>query len=427
MTLTWKRRSICAEITAATPRMTMSNAVSITRLGAALLIASLGLFLSVVSTSNAQQGPALISGEVVNGTPGGELHAERLVVLHILMQDGNQDFRSAATDANGAFSFPDVPTSDVLGYLLVATHLGVDYTLEILPGEPLTDLELEIFETTTDIESIGIVLDSVMIADWDVTRRTLSVLELVQLENNGSQTFVPDLSQPASMSFLRFALPSDARDLQVQTQLPEGQVLQVDRGFAITTAVPPGQHGMAFTYTTPYQGDRVDFSKRFSLGAQAFRLLIPVDLGSAINSALRSGNDVQIGDTDFRVLQAEDVPPGGTVDVVLENLPQPSLLSTAISSLSESTAVWVAPIALVLGLSGLIVIGIVRRRGARSVAEDSVAQEVPTRDELIQAIVDLDNRLERNEVTEQEHEHQRQILKAKLLEQDMSAREALEK
>ena len=392
-----------------------------------MLIASLGLLLPFVSISNAQEGPASISGEVVNGTPGGEMHAGRLVVLHILMQDGNQDFRSATTDANGAFSFADVPTANVLGYLLVATHLGVDYTLEILPGEPLTGLELEIFETTTGIEAVGIVLDSVMIADWDVTGRTLSVLELVQLENNGSQTFVPDLSQPANMAFLRFALPSDARDLQVQTQLPEGQVLQVDRGFAVTTAVPPGQHGMAFTYTVPYQGDQVDFSRRFSLGAQAFRLLIPVDLGSAINSALSSGDDVRIGDTDFRVLQAEGVPPGGTVDVILDNLPQPSLLSTATNSLSESTAIWVVPITLVLGLSALLVIGIVRRRRVPSVAENSAAQGASTKDELIRAIVELDDRLQRNEVTEEEHENQRQILKAQLLEQEMSARETLEK
>ena len=405
----------------------MSNAVSIKRAGAALLIASLGLLLLFVSTSNAQQGPASISGEVVNGTPGEEPHAGRLVVLHILMQDGNQDFRSATTDANGAFSFADVPTAEVLGYLLVATHEGVDYTLEVLPGEALTGLELEIFETTTSIEAVGIVLDSVMIADWDVTRRTLSVLELVQLENSGNRTFVPDLSQPANMAFLRFALPSDSIDLQVQTQLPEGQVLQVDRGFAITTAVPPGQHGMAFTYTTPYQEDRVDFSKRFSLGAQAFRLLIPVDLGSAINSSLSSGSDVQIGDTDFRVLQAEDVPPGGSVDVMLENLPQPSLLSTVTNSLSESTAIWVVPITLVLGLAGLLVIGILRRRRVPLVAEGSAVQGVSTRNELIQAIVDLDDRFQRNEVTEQEHNSQRLILKAQLLEQEMNAKETLEK
>ena len=204
------------------------------------MIASLGLLLPVVSTSNAQQGPALISGEVVNRTPGEEIPAGRLVVLHILMQDGNQDFKSASTDANGAFSFTDVPLAEVLGYLLVATHQGVDYTLEILPGEALTGLELEIFETTSSIDAVGIVLDSVMIADWDVPDRTLSVLELVQLENYGNETFVPDLAQPANMAFLRFALPSNARDLQVQTQLPEGQVLQVDRGFAVTTSGTAG-------------------------------------------------------------------------------------------------------------------------------------------------------------------------------------------
>ena len=389
------------------------------------MIASLGLLLPVVSTSNAQQGPALISGEVVNRTPGEEIPAGRLVVLHILMQDGNQDFKSASTDANGAFSFTDVPLAEVLGYLLVATHQGVDYTLEILPGEALTGLELEIFETTSSIDAVGIVLDSVMIADWDVPDRTLSVLELVQLENYGNETFVPDLAQPANMAFLRFALPSNARDLQVQTQLPEGQVLQVDRGFAVTTSVPPGQHGMAFTYTVPYQGDRLDFSRRFSLGAQAFRLLIPVNLGSATSSALSSGSNVQIGDTDFRVLQAEDVPLGGTVDIQLDNLPQPSLLSTAVNSLGQSTAIWVVPITLVLGLAGLLVIGIVRRSGVPSVAASSAVKGASTKDELIGAIVELDNRLERNEVTEQEHKLQRQILKARLLEQEMNARETL--
>ena len=389
------------------------------------MIASLGLLLPVVSTSNAQQGPALISGEVVNRTPGEEIPAGRLVVLHILMQDGNQDFKSASTDANGAFSFTDVPLAEVLGYLLVATHQGVDYTLEILPGEALTGLELEIFETTSSIDAVGIVLDSVMIADWDVPDRTLSVLELVQLENYGNETFVPDLAQPANMAFLRFALPSNARDLQVQTQLPEGQVLQVDRGFAVTTSVPPGQHGMAFTYTVPYQGDRLDFSRRFSLGAQAFRLLIPVNLGSATSSALSSGSNVQIGDTDFRVLQAEDVPLGGTVDIQLDNLPQPSLLSTAVNSLGQSTAIWVVPITLVLGLAGLLVIGIVRRSGVPSVAANSAVKGASTKDELIGAIVELDNRLERNEVTEQEHKLQRQILKARLLEQEMNARETL--
>ena len=405
----------------------MPNTAGIKRSGAALLIASLGLLLPAVSISNAQQGPATISGEVVNRTPGGEPHAGRLVVLHVLMEDGTRDSIHVFTDANGAFGFTEVPLEGVLGYLFVAVHQGIEYTLEVLPEEPLTGLELEIFETTSSLDDVGIVLDSVMIAGWDVPNRTLSVLELVQLENTGNATFVPDLSQPASMSFLRFALPSDARDLQVQTQLPEGQVLQVDRGFGVTTAVPPGQHGMAFTYTAPYQGDSIDFSRRFSLGAQAFRILVPVDLGSATGSTMSSGDNVRIGDTDFRVMQAQDIPPGGTVEVILDDLPQPSLLSTVTSSLSESTAIWVVPIALVLGLAGLLVIGVIRRRGAPQVAENIDVQGVSTRDELIRAIAELDNRLENNEVTEQEHQHQRQILKARLLEQEMDAREPLEK
>ena len=87
------------------------------------------------------------------------------------------------------------------------------------------------------------------------------------------------------------------------------------------------------------------------------------------------------------------------------------------------------PITLVLALAALLVVGVViRRRGAASPdAEDVDTPESATRDELILAIAELDNRLENNEITEQEHQHQRQILKARLLEREMDARETLEK
>ena len=97
------------------------------------------------------------------------------------------------------------------------------------------------------------------------------------------------------------------------------------------------------------------------------------------------------------------------------------------SSLSESTAIWAVPMTLALGLAGLLIVGVVRRRRAAPVTESSAMPEASDRDELIMAIAELDDRLERGEVTEREHNSQRQILKAQLLEHDMSARETLEK
>jgi hypothetical protein len=374
------------------------------------------LILNVPSTK-AQENTVDISGTVINRSPAGDPHFNRIVILHIFLDDGLSTFKSTSTDDQGSFHFTADRSNKIIGYLLVANHRGVDYELEIAPDRNRTDnVILEIYETTDKVDAIELLSNSLMIADWDISKRTISVFEIVQIGNKGNRTFVPNLNEPAKMAFLRFPLAREAADLQVQTQLPEGQVIQVDRGFGLTTPVPPGEHGIAFTYTINYQGDNLDLSRSFSRGNKSFRILQPHNIGSLISSNLTQESSATIGDSTFDIFQIENIPPGDVIDILIQDIPQPSFFSQLQEALKTSVSIWIIPAVLSLALIFLIVIGLRARRQEPTRVSASLAGK----DEIIREIIDLDNKFEINKISEDDYLRQRNELKNSALRSVLS-------
>jgi len=367
------------------------------------------LLLTNVQSAKAQEHTLDISGTVINRTPGGEPHSNRIVILHIFFEDNLSNFDSVSTNDQGAFHFTLDSSDKIIGYLLVVNHKGVDYELEIVPdGRPTNNLELEIYETTDEIGTIELLSNSLMIADWDISKKTISVFEIAQIGNESNRTFVPNLKEPAKMAFLRFPIAREAIDLQVQSQLPEGQVIQVDRGFGLTTPVPPGDHGIAFTYTINYEGDSLDLSRTFSRGNKSFRILQPNDIGALISSSLTKGSDTTIGDSTFSIFQTDNIPPGTAIDVLIQDIPQPSFFSQLQDTLKSSANVWVIPAILSSALIVLIMIGLNGRGG-------KVSTSMIGKDEIIREIMNLDDKFEANEISEEDYLNQRKQLKSSAL------------
>lgn len=375
------------------------------------------LLLINVPSIKAQENTLDISGTVINRTPGGDPHSNRIVILHIFWEDGLNNFKSVSTNDQGDFRFTLDSSDKIIGYLLVVNHKGIDYELEIAPdGRPTNNLELEIYETTDDIGTIELLSNSLMIADWDTSKRTISVFEIAQVGNAGDRTFVPNLKEPAKMAFLRFPIARETNDLQVQTQLPEGQVIQVDRGFGLTTPVPPGDHGIAFTYTINYEGDSLDLSRTFSRGNKSFRILQPNDIGALISSNLTKDGDTTIGDSTFSIFQTDNIPPGSVIDILIQDIPQPSFFSQLQDTLKSSAKIWVIPAILSFALIVLIIIGLKRKGQNTSITSTSLR----TKDEIIKEIMDLDNKFEMDEISEEYYLNQRNQLKASALRSFLS-------
>ena len=376
------------------------------------LLSVAGLLLMTAVPAYGQEGNGLISGRVINGTTEGTAVEGVPVSLRRVVDGEEAELLTVITGSDGLFAFEE-PPEIADGYTLVTTYQGIDYSVAVTPDDDLSDVTLTIYESTAILEEVRISMNSVLVVGIDSEAQTLSVMELVLVENTGNKIFITDINEGGPMNLLRFPLPANAVNLLVQTELPEGEVIQVDTGFAITSAVPPGEYSMAFTYTAPYLEGRIDFSRQFLQGAGSFRFLVPEDIGSVTGSSLESMESTEIGETTFQVLFAENIVRGGSVTIALGDLAGPSVSRRILDQLRSPVWGTVVAVALIAALGGLVVLGVSRARRWRG---PSISEEVwDDHGALVKAIAALDDLHEMGDVGDGEYREQRQVLKARLM------------
>ena len=387
--------------------------MKITRLLLAGMV-PMALLVTIASSVSAQEPPKDISGRVVNGTAGVEAVEVEEVALRVFLNGALVDFHTAAPDSDGRFTFGDVPQEGNLLYLLTATYQDIPYQVEMSPESELSDIRLTVYESGATLEEVTLTGWSLFILAADSGPRSLSTLEVVTVVNRGDRVFVPDLTSGGDMAFLRFPLFPGATNLEVESELPQGQVLQVDQGFAITTPVPPGEYGIAFTYAIPYSGTELDLSPTFRLGTGTFRLLVPEDLASVSIGGLNDLGITAIGESIYQVYGATGIGRDGEIAITLGDLPQPSVWQRFNGWLKMGSPVEVAiPGIFALALVILLVAKVVRR-GPAETADDLTAIE-DDRFSMTRSIAALDNRYRRGELPEEKYRQRRQELKARLL------------
>ncbi|MBI4340055.1 MAG: hypothetical protein HY680_08910 [Chloroflexi bacterium] len=376
------------------------------------------LALAFMPTANGQQATLRLSGQVVNGTSGAAIPQGLQVLLTVVRPEGGTQAPSAAVDSSGGFVFEGIP-SDASLYSLATTYLDIRYGLDVGPADDLSAVKLLVYEASSSMEQISFARSSLLVSGVNAEDRRLSFLELMQVVNAGDRTFVPDQSQ--GMVFLRFPLPPGAADLDVQADLPEGQAIQIDRGFAITSPVPPGEHTIGYSYNAPYQGGAFELSRTYLSGAGTFRALVPESLGQASSSNLSVQRGTMIGDQAYWLLEGANIAPGGSVNFRIQGLPQPGLWDRARSLGSGNLRYLAAPLALAMGLAVLLLVWMFRRGGRAPV---EAAAQVSDRDALLRAIAALDDRRAAGQMEEEAYQEQRSALKAQLLR--LTTQEAVE-
>jgi len=374
-------------------------------------LAALLCLMLTVGAASAQSPGVQLSGHLVNGTAGGAPPAGLTLALHAFAGGQASTPITTISDAEGTFVFDGVPV-EVDGYLVTVTYQGVPYSVEVLPSSPSTGLVMSVYETTNSLDDISLSSTSILIVGADKNTRKIAVMELAQVVNTGDRTFVPDQAN-GGMGFLRFPLPNGATDLEVQAELPQGQAIQVDKGFGVTTPVPPGGYGVAYSYSVSYTGDSYELPRTFLMGAKQFRALVPEHLGKVTGTGVEMTGETAVGGMSFWMMQAANIPAGGFISFRIKGLPQPSLWETTMRLVGGNAVILVAPGVLLMGLGALAAFVLLRRRRAPSPV---LAVETPLdRDGLLEAVADLDNAHDAGEVPEGEYEQRRAALMAQLL------------
>jgi hypothetical protein len=385
---------------------------------AALIAGGLG-----AGVSSAQE-VVSVKVRVVNGTAGAEPPAG----LPILLLATGVDGRVAATaqgqtDDAGAFEFGDLPLLKLGQYVFSVDYSGVLYTEVLLPEELSEGVQIVVYETTRDVTVVQFRRQVLVIAGVDASEREISAIEFVLISNESDRTLLPDVSNPAMMSFLRFSLPPGTHDLDVQSNLPSREIISVGSGFAVTSPVIPGGHSVEFSYIFPYEGNALSYRQPLLQGAEVYQVLVPDRLAPVRVGGLDKVEPVQIQDTQYQAWEGRGIGPGPDQGVELElmELPEPSLMDR-IEKAVTSASLWNAmlPGALVAFLAVLLLFGAFRRRGGLRtvpVATGEPGEDVlPDRESMIQEIADLDDRFERGDLVDSEYRERRQALKSCILE-----------
>ena len=214
--------------------------------GYVVLAAALAATLAIRAPGSASaQETVNVSGVVLNGTGGGGVPTGVTVLMLVSGQDGGLVFTGqTVTDGRGRFRFDQAPLLPGGSYSLSADFQSVFYNAVLGPEDLSEDVQLTVYETTQDVSLVKVTRQVLVIAEVDGKERKVAAIEFVRLSNSGDRTLLPDLANVQRLGFLRFSLPPLAEELNVQSDLPGGEIISIGTGFALTSPVVPGEHSV---------------------------------------------------------------------------------------------------------------------------------------------------------------------------------------
>jgi uncharacterized membrane protein len=355
--------------------------------------------------------PDRIAGDVIQVSSGADVPNGLEVTLITYSGTGSPiSEKSVAVGADGAFEFTGFQKGDGYRYELVTNHGNLLQTVRVEDAINAEEIGLRIFETTPDLDGISVTTHVMIVPRVDGKDRIMGVLELVQISNGGDRTFVADLANPAPDGLprlLRFSLPSGYEDLTVDSDLPSGTVLEIETGFALSNAVPPGDFRILYSYTSRYDGSETVFSRGLPNDVHEYRVLLPDEAGTASAPGFFESGTETLGETTYKVLTRTGIPSGERFEISFTDLPEPTTFQSIQNILGGSTWATIGvPAAAAIAMAVLLgYVFIYRPRRQPRFAPGTAGREA-----LVKEIADLDRRYEAGEIDDETYAAERQAL-----------------
>jgi hypothetical protein len=385
----------------------------------ALALALLLLSAPGITPTAAQQ-TVSIGGTLRNGTADAGFDPTTVpITLRILEGVVEMELRTTIPRADGLFEFEEVPFNAGRIYFLTAEYQGVVYSDTLGSSEGITPAELTVFEASTDFNVLTVTSHTLIITGADSTLGIAEILERISFVNLTDRTLVPDLSAPGMPDFLRFALPPDSHNLDVRSDLVGGEVLEVDRGFAVTTPVPPSDtngHQMEFIYRAPYEGSTLDLGRTLRFGADTLRVVVAAEVATALSSQLADLGTTTVEGRKLQLLEGAGFTQGELLELQLVGLPEPTFLDRFRNDASDWYTDFGVPGFLTISLGGVLVITLIRRRSSGPPGGEM------ERRGLVDKIVSLDASHRTGSTSKKRYAAHRQALKDQLLWLDVLQR-----
>jgi hypothetical protein len=401
------------------------------------------LALSTISTALAQEATEpsdgtevvtdtfTINGQVTNGTAGASVPADMELTLFVFPPDATQQQFETTADANGAYSFTDVPFQSDWSYVVTTAYRDHVFTSPLTPGSQLTGdpatLPVTIYELTEDpavIEIVG------MVTQTNVSGDNLEVAQVFSIANNSDRAYSTTQTTPDGRTIsLVFPLPPGAI---VPGFAEQGRYVFVQDEFTVLDTVPvlPGEeHIVQLIYFISYGGDAIiEQELNYALNGPVRLLVRPENVVVTSDQLTAQGPEV-VGNAQFASYGAELSLPAGSV-LSYELSGQGGASSAVPVTQAAATSDNLLPILLALLLVGVVVavfflLFYYYRR--RAVTDEAAvpSQTLPRRrgkaqreaqliDILVTQIAELDASYEAGEIEKTAYDRERADLKTRL-------------
>ncbi len=359
-------------------------------------------------------GAITVSGQVTNGTPGGNIPAGATLTLHMFdPPEFTESTLQTTLNEDGTYRFEDVPHQPGRAYLLSLQHEGVFfsstvYTLQDTQRAAL-ETSLEIFDITSD--PAGILIDAGVMR-ITFSRFGLEVAEVLSINNTSDQLFLTDEVYSGNQRVaLRFPLPPGATGVGFEPGMEGTRFFVSEDGTAVidTQPVRPGGDDIFFSYLIPYRdGAIIEQEFLYPLVGQ-FHLLVEADQVTVESPMFaHDGERVDMGGQAFEAYIAEvNLAPGEVISYTLTGVPE----AVAAAEAPQGGGRQVSPLVLVLAILGLLFIGV---GGFLFLLRQGGDNREKAIEDLLQQIAELDDQHDQGMLNHDYYQRRRAALKADL-------------
>ncbi len=354
-----------------------------------------------------------VTGTILNQNQGTSVAENLEVMLHIWDEEYVElGMLHAQSQPDGTFRFTEVALGPGQLYAVMAIYDDVTYYSDTLPavdGSNQLELDVPVFETTTDLSAVQI--DQMHIL-FNFATDGLETTEIYLLSNMGQRTVKDAVKlEDGTLAALRYPLPGDADFIFFQPN-EQNRFIKFPGGFADTSPVLPGERTDRYTvkYLVPFSQGQT-YSYTAPLNIKTMNFLLPQDAGVSLDGQGLAGPQPVTLDSgaSFMVYSYSDITAGQTIKVTFSGKPIP----VSPSKLGNQTL----PLALGGGMLGLVMAGVGLWWWLRpeDVADEDDEMDVhtgeSTLDALIAQIARLDEVFERGELDEGKYHRERRRLR----------------
>ena len=360
------------------------------------------------STIVAREGFGTVSGSVENET-GTDMPADMKVTLRGYDHGADPNAgpeevfsQEGAVDSNGSFEFENIEMPLNRIFIAEVSFAGIELQSGFaIVEEGNTYLNLppiRLYKQTEDTSAL--VVDEARIF-FEYGTDVVQVFNVYSLRNSSDEIVLVKFNERGEIPFLQS--PEGSSGFGYEPMQDSEPFQQIDNGFAI----PPSENSYGLiAYASVPKANEFEFSQGFALPVAAVTVFVPE--GVTIQSERSTDLGLQaIQDFNFQIYDLGSVTAGEMLHLSLSGIPREAGSATNTSNQNLLLGAGALGIALILGGGWMYL----RNRGEEGAGEREEGNEFESSDEVIDAILALDDLHRARSISEEAYRKRRAELK----------------